>query len=216
MLKNLVKIANRLDYLGLQKEADIIDSFLLKEATRVVGGESWLQNFVDIMEKRYNYQFDGDILIAEDGETIPTPETPEEGRDILLKLGMDDSEISKVLYSSDDVNLGDLDVEESYSTPYGDFSLKVWEEPPLNKEDIISGFQKWFMESRGLVSLDVTYLEWNNNKTDFPHYNVESEGMTEEGRPYHINTQIGVSETEGYGYPVEGSDGKTYYLYAED
>lgn len=30
MLKELVKIANRLDYLGLQKEADIIDSFIRK------------------------------------------------------------------------------------------------------------------------------------------------------------------------------------------
>ncbi len=35
MLKELVKVANRLDHLGLQKEADIIDNFIQKIAIRV-------------------------------------------------------------------------------------------------------------------------------------------------------------------------------------
>jgi hypothetical protein len=36
MLKELVKVANRLDHLGLQKEADIIDNFIQKIAIRVI------------------------------------------------------------------------------------------------------------------------------------------------------------------------------------
>lgn len=54
MLKELVKVANHLDYLGLQKEADVIDGFIQKMAARVIepgdydrdmvaelGGEDW-------------------------------------------------------------------------------------------------------------------------------------------------------------------------------
>ena len=36
MLKNLVKIANRLDSLGLSAEADVIDGFIQKMAARVI------------------------------------------------------------------------------------------------------------------------------------------------------------------------------------
>lgn len=38
MLKELIKVANRLDNLGLQKEADIIDGFIQKMAGRVGEG----------------------------------------------------------------------------------------------------------------------------------------------------------------------------------
>ena len=43
MLKELVKVANRLDHLGLQKEADVIDNFIQK----VAGGRNYGTSFVE-------------------------------------------------------------------------------------------------------------------------------------------------------------------------
>jgi hypothetical protein len=196
MLKELVKVANRLDYLGLQKEADIIDSFLKKEATRVVGADTWLQNFVDIMEGIYNYEFDGDILIAKDGDTIPTPENKEEAREILLNLGMNDVEILDVLFSD----------------------LEIYPEPPVNPKDVKAAFVNQFMNSRNLLTLEVESIEWDNEPSEYPHYNVKSLGTYESSRTgsvedYRIDTDFMLQD---WGEPVEGSDGKTYYFYGED
>ena len=171
MLKDLVKVANRLDSLGLTREADAIDGLVKKMAGMSEGDDS-------------------------------------------------DS--------------------------YPEFPVKVWEEPPLDIRDVAAAFEASFIKSRDLDSLTVTNIRWNEGPSDFPHYIVESKGSyrrpiyddtpigsdafgeygsgeiigrEEESRPYDIDTEIEVlpqGEEYRYGFPVEGMDGKTYYLYAED
>jgi hypothetical protein len=171
MLKDLVKVANRLDSLGLTREADAIDGLVKKMA------------------------------------------------------GMSEGD--------------DLDL-------YSELPVKIWEEPPLDIKDVAAAFEASFIKSRDLDSLTVTNIRWNEGPSDFPHYIVESKGSyrraiyddtpigsdafgeygsaeiigrEEESRPYDIDTEIAVlpqGEEYRYGFPVEGMDGKTYYLYAED
>jgi hypothetical protein len=182
MLKDLVKVANRLDSLGLTREADAIDGLVKKMA------------------------------------------------------GMSEG---------DDLDLEDGDIEYD-SGSYPEFPVKVWEEPPLDIKDVAAAFEASFIKSRDLDSLTVTNIRWDEGPSDFPHYIVESKGSyrraiyddtpigsdafgeygsaeiigrEEESRPYDIDTEIEVlpqGEEYRYGFPVEGMDGKTYYLYAED
>jgi hypothetical protein len=178
MLKDLVKVANRLDSLGLTREADAIDGLVKKMAAMSEGDD----------------------------------------------LDLEDQDIEYMEYGSDE----------------------VWEEPPLDIRDVAAAFEASFIKSRDLDSLTVTNIRWNEGPSDFPHYIVESKGSyrraiyddtpigsdafgeygsaeiigrEEESRPYDIDTEIEVlpqSEEYRYGFPVEGMDGKTYYLYAED
>ena len=180
MLKDLVKVANRLDSLGLTKEADTLDILVKKMAAMNEG---------------------------------------------------------------DDLDLEDQDIEYNPDS-YPEFPVKVWEEPPLDIKDVAAAFEASFKKSRDLDSLQVTDIYWNEEPTDFPHYFVKSKGSyrraiydetpigtdafgdygsgeiigrEEESRPYDIDTEIEVlPEGYRYGFPVEGMDGKTYYLYAED
>jgi hypothetical protein len=162
MLKDLVKVANRLDSLGLTREADAIDGLVKKMA------------------------------------------------------GMSEG---------DDLDLEDQDIEYD-SDSYPEFPVKVWEEPPLDIKDVAAAFEASFIKSRDLDSLTVTNIRWNEGPSDFPHYIVESKGSYRRAiyddtpiGSYDIDTEIEVlpqSEEYRYGFPVEGMDGKTYYLYAED
>jgi len=178
MLKDLVKVANRLDSLGLTREADAIDGLVKKMA------------------------------------------------------GMSEGD--------------DLEDIEHDSGSYSELPVKIWEEPPLDIKDVAAAFEASFIKSRDLDSLTVTNIRWNEGPSDFPHYIVESKGShrraiyddtpigsdafgeygsgeiigrEEESRPYDIDTEIEVlpqGEEYRYGFPVEGMDGKTHYLYAED
>lgn len=211
MLRDLVKIANKLDSLGLQKEADIIDAFITKEATAIVGGEKWLQNFVDYLEEHHGFTFDGDIIIMDGGETFPTPSSRWNAEEILSQLGLEWEEISDIL---------------------GGVELKVWEEPPVNHEDVKRSFINQFKDSRDLDSLKVTSIKWNDQPSEIPHYLIKSEGsyrrnlydedgerIIGKGPPerYDINIEF-MLEPEGYtsGLPVVGEDKRTYYFYGED
>ena len=250
MLKDLVKVANKLDSLGFQREADIIDtfikkvldekgvnytynwnvnwsresegydlgkeadlinSFLTKEATAIVDGEKWLQNFVDYLEEHHGFTFDGDLIIMDGGETFPTPSSRWNAAEILSQLGLEWEEISDIL---------------------GEVELKVWEEPPVNHEDVKRSFINQFKDSRDLDSLKVTSIKWNDQPSEIPHYLIKSEGsyrrnlydedgetIIGKGSPEKYNIDIEfMLEPEGYtsGLPVMGDDGKTYYFYGED
>jgi hypothetical protein len=180
MLKDLVKVANRLDSLGLTREADAIDGLVKK-----IAGMS-----------------EGDDLDLEDG---------------------------------------DIEYMESGSD-------KVWEEPPLDIRDVAAAFEDHYIKSRGLDSLTVTDIRWDEGPSDFPHYVVKAEGSyrkiirnpwdhiptgrdewgvdifapegTErEAESSQISVDVDIStepadfESEYITFSVEGRDGKTYYLY---
>lgn len=54
MLKDLIKVANKLDSLGLQKEADVIDALITKMAGGVIRDSSPWINSYSVMEKINN------------------------------------------------------------------------------------------------------------------------------------------------------------------
>jgi len=63
MLKELVKVANHLDYLGLQKEADIIDGFIQKMAGMRGEGMSMIDAYSDepseLLSTKHTSESDG-------------------------------------------------------------------------------------------------------------------------------------------------------------
>jgi len=214
MLKELVKIANKLDQLGLTKEADLLDSFITKEATRVLGAASWFQRFLDVLEDRYGFTFDGDTIIMDDGESFLTPATTSEAAEVLMNLGMTDEEISDILSPE----------------------REVFPEPPVDIEDVKDAFISQFKESRDLDSLEVDSIHWNNEPSDYPHYIVratgtyrpftyraddyfrdEPAGKSDKIKEYPMNVEFMLMpEGDSTGTPVVGRDGKTYNFYGED
>jgi hypothetical protein len=214
MLKNLVKVANKLDSIGLSKEADLLDSIIKKEATRVLGAESWFQRFLDLLEDRYGFTFDGDIIIMDGGESFLTPATTSEAAEVLTNLGMSNEEISEVLSPE----------------------REIFPEPPVDIEDVKAAFISQFKESRDLDALKVDSIEWNNGPSDYPHYIVKAMGTyrpftyraddyfrdeptgksnKQKEYPMHVEFML-MPEGDTAGTPVEGSDGKTYNFYGED
>ncbi len=210
MLKDLVKIANKLDSLGLTKEADLLDLIINKRATLISDSDSWLQRFGDLLEERFGATIEGDAIILEGGESLSTPTTASEASHILKNLGMKGEEISEALQ----------------------LTGEVFEEPPVNIEDVKAAFISQFMESRDLDSLEVTSIEWNSEPSDYPHYIVKAmgtyrpfkfkaddyfrdhpAGKSDKIKEYPLNVDFMLQD---WGTPVEGEDGSTYYFYGED
>ena len=210
MLKDLVKIANKLDSLGLTKEADLLDLIINKKATLISESDSWLQSFGDILEERFGASFEGDAIILEGGESLSAPTTISEAAHILTSLGMKKEEISEALSSRGE----------------------IFPEPPVNTEDVKAAFISQFMKSRDLDSLEVTSIEWNSGPSDYPHYTIkatgayrpfkyraddyfrdEPTGKSDKIKEYPMHVEFMLQD---WGTPVEGEDGKTYYFYGED
>jgi hypothetical protein len=184
MLKDLVKVANRLDSLGLTREADAIDGLVKKMAAMSEGDDLDLE--------------DGDIeyeLGSSSGLPVKVwEEPPLDIRDVAAA------------FEASFIKSRDLD------------SLTVtnirWDEGP-------SDFPHYIVESKGSYRRAI-YDDTPIGSDAFGEYGSdEIIGREEESRPYDIDTEIevlpqGEGEEYRYGFPVEGMDGKTYYLYAED
>lgn len=95
-------------------------------------------------------------------------------------------------------------------------NLEVFENPGLNKMDVIKAYEQshkeFFGSNDGLFVLDA---EWNSLPTTHPHYIITYIDKTISERVAYNEFALNNYRNSGYDIEVEGKDGKIYYLYAE-
>lgn len=93
------------------------------------------------------------------------------------------------------------------------------EAPPIDIETLKKAYEEFSLKLlSGLVSLEVIDLYWTTIPNQGSCYVVKSEGKWDDGSPFNISSEIWpVSKSFGerVTLTVEGTDGKTYYLYTE-
>ena len=94
--------------------------------------------------------------------------------------------------------------------------LKVFENPGLNKMDVIKAYEQaneeFFGSNDGLIVLDA---EWNSSPTTHAHYIITYIDKSLSEKVNYNEFALNDYRSSGYDIEVEGADGNTYYLYAE-
>lgn len=95
-------------------------------------------------------------------------------------------------------------------------NLKIFENPGLNKMDVIRAYEQaheeFFGSNDGLVVLDA---EWNSSPTTHAHYIITYTDQNISEKVSYNQFALDEYRNSGYDIEVEDKDGKVYYLYAE-
>jgi hypothetical protein len=204
MLKDLVKVSNRLDSLGLHKEADFLDSLLRKEAgedksEELKTLESYVAGIAGMIDSANAYSKPHPLYEDSYGKELLASLAR-----VAAKAGVSPEEAMEMIKertSPSSISESDLNVEpaidiETLKEVYKDFTKKMM--PDLD-------------------SLEVNELYWTTDPATGSFYVVKAEGTWDDGAPLNIDSQIWpVKESYGrFTMTVEGDDGKIYYLYTE-
>jgi hypothetical protein len=94
--------------------------------------------------------------------------------------------------------------------------LKIFENPGLNKMDVIRAYEQaheeFFGSNDGLVVLDA---EWNSSPTTHAHYIITYTDQNISEKVSYNQFALDEYRNSGYDIEIEDKDGKVYYLYAE-
>lgn len=237
MLKDLIKVANKLDSLGLTSEADFIDSLAFKIASHSERefvtidrelDEDQLNDFKERYPEVYSYLT----------TTRMNPATRSALEDYILGEFYADKEIDidslQAMKEEYDNHHGPL-TDTSNLQPMED--LRTYEEPPVDIEDVKAAFISQFKDSRDLDTLKINSIRWETEPSEYPHYKVkamgtyrpykyraddyfhdEPVGKGTKVKEYPMNIDFWLEPDDEYprGTPVTGTDGNTYYFYGED
>jgi hypothetical protein len=208
MLRDLVKVANRLDSLGLTKEADLIDSVIQKKASEEdsPGGPGWewqeprhLKGFL----RRLN-QLIVDIFDAVNMGTNTIEEVIAENKESYLKFArwaeISEVEAMDILYKK--IKESNLPAPKP--------------EPPINRVALAKAFEDYVYKNLD-EPIRVTDLSWRDTP-GIAAYLINSEEVLPPSKKIRNKKkyydEISIDENpDDSSIKIEGKDGKMYYFF---
>jgi len=207
MLKDLVKLANKLDSLGLTKEADLIDSVIQKKASEEdsPGGPGWewqeprhLKGFL----RRLN-QLIVDIFDAVNMGTNTIEEVIAENKESYLKFAkwaeISEVEAMDILYKK--IKESNLPAKKP--------------EPPINRDTLAKAFEDYVYKNL-YEPIRVTDLSWRDTPGTAA-YLINSEEVLpskkiRNKKKYYDEIHLNQKPEVSIEIQIKGEDGKTYYF----
>lgn len=132
MIKDLIKVANKLDSLGLQKEADYLDSVIRKLATDYLEKHplDWTdEDYEDFERDEETFE----IRPATNWNKVPYPQSAEE----LNQKGLTQESLGD--WSKEDQDIREMESEEEFES----YNPKLHKEPSyeMDEEAILEGIR---------------------------------------------------------------------------
>lgn len=201
MLKDLVKVANRLDSLGLTKEADAIDGIISKEAS----------------DGAY-HDYKGDPRGIGTTEPMFAGQSPEQdlinrlkAKDILEKMSDKDFRAFREKYPEaieDLFSEGNLFEVSNIN--------RVSSEPRINHDVLKEAYEEFLKRHLVAKSVEVISLSWNDSP-EYSAYQVKVKVNPEGGESYTSEDLIWPVENDigSMTMKLTGEDEETYFLYPE-
>jgi hypothetical protein len=185
MLKDLVKVANRLDSLGLTREADAIDGLVKKMAGMSEGD--------DLEDEDIEYDSDSyselPVKIWEEPPLDIKDVAAAFEASLIKSRDLDSLTVTNIYWNTEPTYFPHYIVKAEGS--YRKIIRYPWDHIPTGRDE-------W--------GVDIFAPEGTEREAESSQISVSGE----------ISTEPADFESENITFSVEGMDGKTYYLYAED
>jgi hypothetical protein len=213
MSKDLVRLANRLDSLGLIREANLVDALLKKKASDEMGDEM-------SEELRTLKSFISGIARSTDAARAFSNPDPlfdgKSGKELLASLhraaekaGVTPDEAMNMLseeLASFKSNKSESEESES--------EMVTFDEPPIDYEALKKAYERYTEAMLHVNSVEVTSLYWNPNEGN---YVITAEGFWNDSEDKYT-TKEGLTIWEvhpyygKYGMNIKDRNGNTHYF----